>query len=336
MQKRILISEVSIFIVLLIPSVWAAESYANEKLDLNLRLRPGQKYSVRLTTELKTSKTIGDKQEHESFMFAKGMGFEVKELEANGVASVKVTYRTLQMKVARAGGYRMEYDSRKQSITDGYSKIPAIEAVGVGEKFEMRVTPKGKIIELKGVEQMHTRMIEKINAWDEKYLKMGFYERHKESFKERRRLNIKSIHSEKEIKNMLSDIIMAFPERPLGIGDSWTDKVKIWGKNYEIEGTYTLKDRKQGTVTIGLSGKRTLEEEPFSWVNNEGREVGFKIVGSCQGRFEVDQQTGSLVRSKIKLRFKGEVIDEEAENQMAEPILQEEIITVEPMEQTIG
>jgi len=331
MQKRVLLSAVLILILLLIPSFWAAESCANEKLDLKLRLKTGQKYGVRLTTELKTSKTIGDKKEHESFMFAKGMGFEVKELEANGVASVKVTYRTLQMKVARAGGYRMEYDSRKQSIADGYSKIPAIEAVCVGEKFEMRVVPEGKIIELKGVEQMHSRMIEKINAWDEKYLKIGFYERHKESFKERRRLNTKSIHSEKEIKNMLSDIIMAFPERPLGIGDSWTDKVKIWGKNYEIEGTYTLKDSKQETVTIGLVGKRTLEEEPFSWVNNEGREVGFKIVGSCQGTFEVDEENGWLIRSEVNMRFTGKVIDEEVNDQMTKPILEQEvIITVEP------
>jgi len=326
MEKQILISTVSIFILLQIVSVSVAGSCEAGKLDLKLRLKPGQKYGMQLITELKRTETMEDRQENESFMFAKGMGFEVKDVDTNSVASVEVTCRTLQMKVIRAGGYRMEYDSTEQSIADDYSKIPAIQAAGVGESFVIKVTPKGKVIELRGIEQMHSRMIEKINAWDEKYLKMEFFERHKESFKERRRNNIKSSYSKKEIKNMLSNIITAFPERPVGIGKSWVDKIKIW-KNYEIDGTYTLKESAKD-----LRAERTAEESPFSWVNNEGRKVGFKIVGSCEGRSEVDQQTGWLVRSKIKMRFTGEVIDEEADNRMTKPILNEEVITVEPIE----
>ena len=332
MEKKILISTVSIFILFQIVSVSAAGSCKAGKLDLKLRLKPGQKYGMQLITELKRTETMEDRQENESFMYAKGMDFEVKEVDANSVASVEVTCRTLQMKVIRAGGYRMEYDSTKQSIVDDYSKIPAIQAAGVGESFVIKVTPKSKVIEIRGIEQMHSRMIEKINAWDEKYLKMEFFERHKESLKELRRHNIQSSYSKNKIKNMLSNIITAFPERHVGIGESWVDRVKIWGKNYEIDGTYTLKESAKGTVAIDLRAERTAEESPFSWVNNKGRKVGFKIVGSCEGRFEVDQQTGWLVRSKIKMRFTGEVIDEEADNRMTKPILKEEVITVEPME----
>lgn len=344
---------VGIFVLIFVVGILASDSDATEKLDLKLRLKPGQKYAMRLITELKRTKTIEDRQEHESFMFARGIEFDVKQVDANGVASIKVTFLTLQIDVIRAGGVHVEYDSTKQSIADDYSKIPATEAVGVGESFEMMVTPKGRIIKLKGVEQMHSRMIDKINAWDEKFLRMvpcaeketssisktdqpavlewkDMSQRSKKRWNEMRRHNTKSNYSEKEIKNMLNDMIMAFPDRPLAIGDTWTDKVKIWGKN-QIDGTYRLKGSEKGTIVIDLSANRTPEEEAFSWVNNEGRKVGFKIVGFCEGRFEIDQKTGWLVRSKVNMRFTGKVIDDEVNDQMPKPIVKEEVITVEPI-----
>ena len=358
MRKQILTSTVSIFTVVLIAGLWPAESCAAEKLDLKLRLKPGQKYGMRLITEMKRMETMEGKQEHESFMFDRGMGFEVKEVDANGVALVEVTFQTLRMKVIRAGGYRMEYDSTKQSAADDYSKVPAIEAAGLGESFSIKISPKGEIIEVEGLEEMCLGMIEKVDEWDKKYLRLEMvpcrreetsgsgetgqspvimdWEKMSPSYKkvwrEVRRHNIKeSTYSEKEIRNMLSDMIMAFPDQPLEIGDSWTDKIKIWGKNEDIDGAYTLKDTKKGAVTVDLSARRTTEEEPFSWVNDEGREVGFKIVGSYEGNFEIDQKTSWLVRSKVKTRFTGKVIDKEANDQMTKPILMEEVITVEPV-----
>jgi hypothetical protein len=244
------------------------------------------------------------------------------------------------------GGFRCEYDSTRQSIADDYSKIPGIEAASVGESFVVKLTPKGEIIEVRGLEEMYSQIFEKVEEWNEKYLIMEMVpceeaegscsskttsspttlswkemrESTKKVWREVRMHNIKSAYSEKEIRNMLSDMIMTFPDQLLAIGDSWTDRIKIWGKNQEINGTYRLKDSKKGTIVIDLSAKRTAEEEPFSWVNNEGRKVGFKLVGSCQGSIEIDEKSGWLIRSKMHMRFTGSV----SEN--------EEVITVEPME----
>ena len=333
MKKQILISAVSIFIFVLTIGVWAAESCAAEKLDLRLRLKPGQTYSVRHTHKVK--------YENDSFLYVRDIGFEVERVDANGIATITVTYQALKMDITREsfdGGcgvklarpilVRIRYDSNKQSLVDDDPNLPVIEAAGVGESFDIKITPNGKIIGLYGLEKMHTIIAERVIAWDKEHLEKKWAEK----LKELRYHNTRSCYSEREIRNMLTDVFMSFPEKPLEIGHSWSDKVGIWGKNYEIDGTYTLKDSKKETVAIDLSGKRTSEEEAFSWVNNEGQKVDFKIVGSCEGRFEVDEQTGWLVRSKIKTRFTGEVIDEEADNQMTKPILEEEVITVEPME----
>ena len=358
MQKQILISVVSILIFVPIGNVLATDNFAAEKLDLKLRLKPGQKYDMRLITELKRTETIEGKQEHESFMFDRGMGFEVEEVDADGVAKVRVTFRTLQMKVIRVGGFRSEYDSTKQSVADDYSKVPSIEAAGLGESFSIKISPKGEIIEVKGLEEMYSRIFEKVEEWNEKYLIMEMVpcketerscsskttrspttlswkemsESNKKVWREVRMHNIKATYSEKEIRNMLSDMIVAFPEQPVAIGGSWVDKMKIWGKNKDIDGTYILTNSEGGIVAMDLSAKKTAEEQPFWRVNNEGREVGFKIIGSCKGSFEIDKTSGWLVCSKVNMRFTGQVIDEEANDQMTKPILKEEVISVEPME----
>jgi len=261
-------------------------------------------------------------------------------VDANGIATITVTYQALKMDITREsfdGGcgvklarpilVRTRYDSNKQSLADDDPNLPVIKAAGVGESFDIKITPNGKIIGLYGLEKMHTRITERVIAWDKEHLEKKWAER----LKELRRHNTRSCYSEKEIRNMLSDMIMVLPDQPLAIGGSWMDRVKIWGKNNEIDGIYTLKNNENGIVAIDLIAKRTAEEEPFSWVNNEGREVGFKIVGSYEARFEVDPKTGWLVNSKVKTRFTGKVIDEEANDQMTKPILEEEVITVEPV-----
>ena len=206
------------------------------------------------------------------------------------------------------------------------------------------------------------RIFEKVEEWNEKYLIMEMVpcketekscsskttrspttlswkemsESNKKVRREVRMHNIKATYSKKEIENMLSDMIISFPSEPLAVGDSWEDKVKIWTNAREIEGNYTLKGIEKGTLTIDLTAKRTPEEEPFSWVNNEGREVGFKLVGYTQGSFEVDQQTGWLLRSKVKNVFTGKVVDKEAEDKEPQTYLEEELITVEPLGDRIG
>ena len=121
MKKRMLISAVSIFILVPIAGVWAAESCAAKKLDLKLRLKPGQKYGMRIVREDEISQTIQEKKQDFNQMLAVGIGFEVKEVDAEGVASVKVTYRMFKIK---AEG--MEYDSTK------LDKIPGKKPEQIG------------------------------------------------------------------------------------------------------------------------------------------------------------------------------------------------------------
>jgi hypothetical protein len=315
-----------------------------EKLDMRLRLKCGQLYGARLIRDLKITRTIQNDEGEEDFMFAFGMDFEVEDVDANEVARMKVTYRTVKADITRwpsdsgcCGGAcdspvsrRFRYDSTKDSVADVYSEIWAGNAAALGESFIVKVAPKGRIIEFEGLDEMHRRMIDKVAGWDGEFLSVDA--RTLACLKEVTEHSIKVYYREDEMRNMLGDMIMAYPERPVGFGESWVGKVRIWGNQHEIDGTYTLKGNDDGVTVVDLAAERDLDEGPCPWVDGKEHNKDFRLAGSCNGSFEIDEASAWLIRSKLNMRFTGEVIEEADAKQVTEPILEEEVIIVGPME----
>ena len=137
--------------------------------------------------------------------------------------------------------------------------------------------------------------------------------------------------SEDQIKNMLSDMIMVFPDRPVGIGDSWTAKMILASQSLpiEIDGTYSVKASKKGVVIVDVSSKRHLDDEavPIG-------KARMKIAGSYQGTLEIDEASGWVIRSKANMKFSGEMkidANKQMPQGMTVPISIESAITVEPI-----
>jgi len=349
-----------IFVLILVVGIVASDSSATEKLDLKLRLKPGQKYSVRITTEDKISQTVMGQQKNISHTKATAAGFEVKEVDANGVASIRVTYRTLKEKTdSWAGG--IEYDSTKPDTAAG-NPLARFYTPLIGESFTIRVTSEGQIVGLKGIDEMFLRIAEKMVEAEDKLVRAappGTCEAakkraQKETPEERAKRRIEGFNnkygsrekrveavkemikkmpefSEDQIKNMLSDMIMVFPDRPVGIGDSWTAKMILASQSLpiEIDGTYSVKASKKGVVIVDVSSKRHLDDEavPIG-------KARMKIAGSYQGTLEIDEASGWVIRSKANMKFSGEMkidANKQMPQGMTVPISIESAITVEPI-----
>lgn len=311
-------------IIVFVPAVglFMSDSYAMEKIDLKLRLKPGQKYSMQISTEKKISRTVKGKKKDDNSVTTMGLYFKVKEVDPNGIASVKVTYRTLEVQAKRSGGYYAEYDSSKRCLPTDKPFVP-VEASRVGQSFVMKVTPKGKVVELKGIEEMLLSMAERLMVLQDEAMtekmkesakqKYGSSERRGKATLER----IKTIYGEDQIKNMLGDMIMPFPNRLVEIGDSWMGKVKVLHKTHEIDGTYTFKGIKKEIVTVNLSS----ETVPLNLMGPH------RMAASCRGYLEMDKITGWLTRGKVNLDVSTEMGEKGDEPSMS----METIITVEPM-----
>jgi hypothetical protein len=358
--KQILISAVSIFILVPIVVVSASESAAEEKIDLKLRLKPGQKYSMRITTEQKISQTIGAKQQDISHMKATGMSFEVKDVDINGIVSVKVTYLTLKEKTKSAAG-EFEYNSADPCTAVNNPLAPTYAAL-MGDGFIMKLTPKGEIVGLDGIDEMFMRMAEKIVVAEDKLISAapagtcepakkkavketpekranrrieatnnmyGSRDKRKQALKEMIKNN--PLFAEKQFKNLARNIVTAFPNQSVGIGDSWGGKITLSAVlPVEVDSTYTLKGNEKGVIVVDVSSKMDLDDEAIGNKKGLPGQTGMKMRGSSsyQGILQIDGTSGWMIRKKVNMRFSGEV----TQQGMTVPMSMESAITVEALE----
>jgi len=331
----------SIVVFFLTMSVVTSDGYAAEKLDLKLKLKPGQKYSMRIITENKITHTIMGQQQKINHHKTVELELEVKDVQLSAAALVKVTYLSLKEKTESNHG-DFEYDSTKPETFDGNPLATSYNAM-IGQGFVMKITPDGKIAELKGIDEMYTRMAEKIVEAEDKLLskrKKKFKSLQdtvksvakKRSMRERRETAKEMIKkypmfTEEQFKQTVANVFVSLPSSPVGVGDSWRDKMMLgalFGALSELDeadSTYTLKKIEKESVIVDASSKKNLDNETIS--RGAGSVKGsFSYQQSC----EVDKSTGWLKRNKAKTQFSGE---QTAQGKTA-PVSMETIITVEP------
>ncbi len=278
------------------------------KLDLKLRLKPGQKRHLRIITEDNTSHTTGGRQTDGNSITTIGLELEAKQVDANGLAHVKVTYLTIH-EVLRTAQRHKEYDSTKPDTPRG-----SLFSAMTGQSLLVKVTTEGQIIELDGLAEMHRRIAEAAVKWQEEVLGrksegIGLtlvpIEQRIESNKKQLEM---STHVGKDaIREMLGNVIAPLPLRPVGIGDSWQARTSLSVARTGYDCTYTLRENKRDAVSVEISSKIKLDEDkPLDSEDPSAGRVRTTLSGSCQGSLQIDPQTGWMLHKNVTLRCSGQ------------------------------
>lgn len=314
MSRQTLTSASSILIFVLIVCILVAQSSATEKLDLKLRLKAGQKYGVRITMEDRRSQTIEGQKEDYSDMVAWVVSLEVLEVDANGVASLKATYRSAQTRTQGPMG-QMEYDSTKKGKITIDNVLGQMFEPVVGESLVFKISPKAEIVEIRGLEELMGRVAEKSAGYDE---------------------SVRALVNEEVITSWASYMMIDFPNNPVGIGDSWVEKGSIWtmGIPHVIEQIYTLKERKEGVAIVNIRAKMT-DSDDENYIDMGSIKVNVRMSGTKGGIAEIDESSGWMIRGNWKIQLSGEMKvapNDEIPEGTTVPLSTEMIWTIEPME----
>jgi hypothetical protein len=326
-----------------IAAIWCNNCFAAESIDLKLRLEPKQKYSLRIIEKYQSlswnNAIINNEVTNE-------LEFEVEKVDADNVASIKVTYLKLKEKSASQYGQR-EYDSTNPEISADNPFALTYSSM-IGQGFIMKVSPQGKILELTGVDEMYLKMAEKLadsededlrkklgdkaqRAIDEKNKRYGSRDKRVEALKERLKKN--PMIGEWRFMELVTNVVVPFTGKPIGIGDSWQAGVMHLSMlPDEIEETYTLKEKNRTFYTIDISSKIDMDNVAVT----EGRsQAKVSLKGSYEGSLQIDQTSGWLIRKNATLKITGEMkiaANKQMPKENTTPISKEYIITVEPIE----
>lgn len=316
LKKSVLMSLV---IVLALGAIVSDVYSADEKLDLKLNLKKGRKFGLKMVTDQKMSQTMMGQQQKMNQMTAMGMSFEVLAVDDNGNMSIKTTYQTIHTRMEGPMGV-MEYDSTKPPQPGAENPMSAMYKAMLGQSFVMKLSPKGEILEIKGIDEMIAKMIEKMAP--------------NEATKQQMKGMMKSFINEDKMKETSGTMVAALPQKPVGIGDSWTNKISVAiGFPMEIDTTNTLTDHKKGIITIQTNANIETGDDAKPTAMGPMK-MTMKMKGAQKGTIQIDAATGWIVRSKMDINFTGEFKTEPNEQMpqpMTIPIALEGVTTVEPM-----
>lgn len=190
----------SLFLVALSTLALAPAQDAPVLLRWNLKVGEVLRYRMTVEQAMEMSVMPDAKMDQDMAMVLRQ---EVKQIGADGVATIDVSYEAVRMEVS--GMASVSYDStrtgedtKKNDATLGEMFGPMLEVT-----LTMKLEPTGRISELKGVDAMLGKMLSSVGKQNpalEQMLKGGF--------------------GEEQLRKMFEANV--FPEKPLAKGDSWT------------------------------------------------------------------------------------------------------------------
>lgn len=276
----------------------------SKKVELRYTFKKGQTFNMRMTADQKISQTImGTKQDMDQRIVL-GMRFDVKDVAADGVATVKTTYDRASLRQSGPMG-TTEYDSSKP---DGNVPVAAQGfAALVGQGFVIKWAPDGQVKDVEGLDSMLRNVMRKIDV-PSPQLRPIVEKQLKEQF------------GEKAMKENMQAASAIFPDRPVAIGDSWQRSFIVTkGFPVIVDSTWTLKELKDGVAIIDAVStiKPNPEAKP---VEMGAMKLSMRFSGKQSGTMKVDRATGFVLSGKVKQDMSGKASMRGVEQSMSWPM----------------
>lgn len=284
---------VSVFAYVLVLSAVVC-SAAQDKVDLKLRLKAGEKHEMKMTQNQNIAQTMNGMEQKMTHTQEMVMGFDCLSVDANGVMDIEITYKSMKMIMEGPMG-RMEFDSANPKPIDpnrpDQQMMAAMVSAMAGSKLQMKMTPTAKTSDIRGIKEMLAKIKEKMMGSNPEMQRMDIFDK---------------MFDEKQVKEMTSSMMGAFPAEPVAVGDAWYDTTSMnFIMPIDIDTTYMLKNRKDGIAYIDSAAKMDMGDSSKPLEIDPNNKVSMQISGTINATCEVDEKTGLTRKSNIAMNFSG-------------------------------
>ena len=256
-------------------------TFGAEESPLVWKFQVGDEYHYRMTQNMDMEMSMGaaDRKSETSMHQVMDMTWKVTNIDDQGVASISQLVNRVSMDMRAPGQPELHYDTDADEAAAGFAVMvdPLFKAM-TAEPFELRITPRGEIKDLK-IPQAFAAALKKIPG----AAMMG------------------EMFSDEGFKNMMQQSSLVLPEpKDLKPGHEWTRESKI--ENAQI-GELTTKSTYRYLGSKEVKGKPfevfgvTMETEFGAMPEGLQMEVARQ---DSQGEIFFDREAGSLESSNLK------------------------------------
>jgi hypothetical protein len=287
--------------------------------ELRFRFQPGDKFSLVSVTEQKASRAapISDPESRDTSRSEPAkMGaaaneesmeqtsrlecdFDVEEVDQDGCAWAKYTYKRVALR-AKGAGVDMDYDSDANRPKVPPQVLPL--HLARGESFFVKITPQGRIDKINGLSAVVGNAKSKIPNFADKGQLIQLVERY---------------FDEAAIKRGLESQFAVFPDAgalPIDIGCTWNRQEQKDENRVALQWSWRFSQRRgtapdvKAIIDVNLIVSPTPESQlaRVEGPPNEEQEVTIggvrtrrEVQGQGTGQIEVDEATGRIISSTL-------------------------------------
>lgn len=310
MKKQQIISLFLLAFLLILSSCEKKEVL--DKINLQLKLEKGKTYDQLLTIKQNMGSEVKgqDLQMQQTMQF--GFNFKVEDISSDGLTSMTCTYSSIKFEM-NMGDMKVSYDSQNPEQEE--NPMGKIFESFLNKTFNIKFTPKMEVKEISGMNEILNSFIETLELNDIQKTQV------KEQFSRQ--------FSDDAMKESFQSSFNIFPDKPIGVGDTWIDTLDF-SKMLPIRviTTYTVKERKDGKMTLEFNSAIETNKEAITSLNNQAK-VDYKISGTMTGTSIIDEATGWTLNSSIVQKINGSITTEIEGQTIESPINIESNITLE-------
>lgn len=261
----------------------------NEKIDLSLNLEKGKQYRQLSSSKVTMVQEFGSQKVDVVMTVEGSMLYEVIDILQDDYI-IDVQYESLSLGM-NSPFAKMQFDSDIKDENDVFSDFLSKMT---GNKFNIRMNKKGKIIEVKNIDRLIDSLLVSLpEVSDEE--------------KEQMRQQINNSFGPDAFKGNFEMAIAIFPENLVKKGEKWEIVTNLKsGMSAIITTEYKLTKLTADYVIIkGTSVIKSDDNETF--IETNGIPMKFDLNGSMISELKIDRATGWIIEANITQEIKGDV-----------------------------
>lgn len=255
---------------------------------LELKLDKGKTYYERSLIEQKITQEMMGQQQVINMTIGIGQKLDVLDVDGQGNMRIRYTYVWSRYKQVDPMT-TVEYDSSQQTPppagAEGFAAL-------IGQTSTMTISPKGKVLDVSGIEELAEAVRKKMPP--ETDLSQGMNP-------------LSSFLDKQAVQDMTENSLAVYPDKPVEQGDSWTAKRIIrQGMPMVAESKWTLQKRQAGVATIDAA--TSLKVDPNGPpLDMQGMKMKIDLSGPQEGTIQMDEATGQIRSHRGRQNLKGQV-----------------------------
>lgn len=272
-----------------IATMLLAFSGCTKDLDLSINIKTGDKYVIHEVTNQDMTMTLGTQQMATNQTVDMNLLMDVKDVDKDKNVTIEYKYDSMKMS-ASSNGQTMTYDSTK---ADDSNPLNEVYKGIIGKSFTVKMSNKGKLLEIKGVTDLINSMLDKVNVPDAQ--------------KETLKSSLTRSFGDDAIKSMVQQSMDIYPDKAVKKNDTWNKKYDIKTVfPITVDNTFKLLSNDSSEVSLNQQSNITADTKGTP-IDIMGVKSNINLTGTATGTVKINKSNGLLQSGEVTENMNGEM-----------------------------